>query len=233
MFTPRFEIPEYRDPYYNTRKFSKGYSDCIPGNHYTDGIRTGWDGWDVLPNCVGWSNGRFNEVIEQCTGKAGIKYNFCMDAGARFIRYAKEKGLTVSDVPQLGAIAVWGKGKRGHVGNVERVDAKHEQITISESGWNSRKAFWLAEHSKGQGDWIEGDDATWMRNKGYKFLGFILNPAVTPEEPKNLIFNGKKVAVNMVNIAHSNYIKIRELARLGVADVSYDNTAHLPVIKMK
>lgn len=85
-------------------------------------------------------------------------------------------GIPVGQEPKLGACMVWQGGATkkgsdgvGHVAIVEKVVSSTEVIT-SESGWGSKNPFWTATRKKGNGNWGAG--------AGYKFLGFIYNPAV-------------------------------------------------------
>ena len=125
---------------------------------------------NVLANCVGYANSRFNEIYNRLTGKKGImKYQLCCNA-EDFWTVAPGQGLKRGQTPKAGAIMVWlGYGSAaGHVAIVERVDSKNQVLT-SESGYNAPK-FWNSVRYKGDGNWGAG--------AGYKFLGFIYNPAV-------------------------------------------------------
>lgn len=89
-------------------------------------------------------------------------------------------GIPVGQVPKLGACMVWQGGATkkgsdgvGHVAIVEKVISPTEIIT-SESGWGSKNPFWNATRKKGNGNWGAG--------AGYKFLGFIYNPAVKDDD---------------------------------------------------
>ena len=163
-FTPRLTRPEAGNPYYN-RKDSGGYSDASLGKPRDAGC-------DVLSNCVGYAYGRFNEIV----GQGRMKYlrpvnaeNFIANAG----------GLTVEQVPSLGACMVWRKGPTlggsdgaGHVAIVEQILGP-TRIVTSESGYNCATPFWTKTRDKGDGNWGAG--------AGYTFLGFIRNPAVSGE----------------------------------------------------
>lgn len=160
-FTMRTTKPGVGNKYY-IRKASGGYSDAIKGSP-TDSE------CDVLANCVGYAIGRFNEI----GGWGSCKYLSSVNA-ENFIQY-KGSELEVSQTPQLGACMVWQKGATlsgsdgaGHVAIVEKVVSDTEVYT-SESGYGS-KAFWNQTRKK-------GDDGNWGQSSGYKFLGFILNPA--------------------------------------------------------
>ena len=161
----RTSKPEKGNKYY-TRKQSGGYSLAVKGKPT--------DACDALANCVGYANGRFAEII----GKDKIEYQLVCNA-ENFIEKAKSYGLEVGQTPKTGAIMCWQKGNTlngsdgaGHVAIVERVNSDGSVYT-SESGYNS-KAFWNATRSNSNGRWGIGS--------GYKFRGFIYNPAVK-EEP--------------------------------------------------
>ena len=87
--------------------------------------------------------------------------------------------------PRLGACMVWQKGATlsgsdgaGHVAIVEEVVSATEVIT-SESGWGASKPFWTQTRKK-------GSNGNWGAGTGYKFLGFIYNPAV-PEDSTDTV----------------------------------------------
>ena len=159
-FVPRLTRPEAGNKYYIT-KASGGYSSAVKGSP-TDAL------CDVLANCVGYAYGRFNEIV----GEGACKYLSPVNA-ENFIQYKGE--LEVGTEPQLGACMVWQKGSTlkgtdgaGHVAIVEKVISATEVVT-SESGWKASKPFWTQTRKKGTGNWGQGT--------GYKFLGFIYNPA--------------------------------------------------------
>lgn len=159
-FTPRLTKPEAGNPYYN-RKANGGYSTAIKGSPADAGC-------DVLSNCVGYAFGRFNEIV----GAGACKYLAPVNA-ENFMQY---KGNLESGMePRIGACMVWQKGGSlsgsdgaGHVAIVEKVNSPTHIVT-SESGWGSSTPFWTKTRNKGDGNWGAGS--------GYKFLGFIYNPA--------------------------------------------------------
>ena len=160
-FVPRLTRPEAGNKYY-IRKVSGGYNGAIKGSP-TD------PGCDVLANCVGYAVGRFNEIV----GEGACKYLRPVNA-ENFIQY---KGtLEVGQEPKLGACMVWQKGATltgsdgaGHVAIVEKIISSTEIVT-SESGWGASNPFWTQTRKK-------GSDGNWGQGSGYKFLGFIYNPA--------------------------------------------------------
>lgn len=157
----RTSKPEKGNKYYIT-KSKGGYSNAIVGSP-TD------KDCNVLANCVGYAYGRFNEI----GGYGYCKYLAPVNA-ENFIQY--KGSCKVGQTPKVGAVMVWQKGKTlsgsdgaGHVAIVEKV-INSTKVYTSESGWGSSTPFWNATRSKGSGNWGAGS--------GYKFLGFIYNPAV-------------------------------------------------------
>lgn len=162
VFKPRLTIPEKGNKYYIT-KASGGWNPCIKGKPTHPDA-------DVLANCVGFAVGRFNEIAETGKGMSLLKST----NAENMVDVAKSQGLTISQTPQLGAVACWAKGKvgessdgAGHVAIVEKISSP-TQIVTSESGYNASKPFWTQTRNKGDGNWGQ--------NSSYKFLGFILNP---------------------------------------------------------
>lgn len=154
MFVPRLTIPEKGNPYY-TAKSEGGLNPCTPRPSGSK-LR--------FANCVFYSVGRFAEV-------SGIWMK--STNAENFVNVAKEMGLTVSQKPVIGAIAVWSKGKvsdgldgAGHVANVEVVN-KSGSIVTSESGWNAKQEFWTTTRK---------DNGNWGQSASYSFLGFVLPP---------------------------------------------------------
>lgn len=160
-FKMRTTKPEAGNKYYIT-KAKGGYSNAIQGKP-TDAD------CDVLPNCVGYAYGRFNEI----GGYGYCKYLRPVNA-ERFIECAGD--LQIGQTPKLGACMVWRKGATlsgddgaGHVAIVEKVVSSTQVIT-SESAYNSTP-FYTKTRNKGTGNWGMGTS--------YVFLGFIYNPAVS------------------------------------------------------
>lgn len=151
---------------YYIRQADGGYNGAIQGKP-TDSTA------NVLSNCVGYANGRFNEII----GEGKCKYQLTCNA-ENFIERAKELGLKVSKVPVVGGIMVWKKGATlsnsdgaGHVAIVEKL-IDDNTIYTSESAWGG-KAFYNATRSNSNGRWGIGS--------AYSFRGCIINPAVKDE----------------------------------------------------
>lgn len=146
---------------YYIRKANGGWNGAIQGKPTKAGA-------NVLANCVGYANGRFNEII------GSFKYQFVCNA-ENFIEQAKKYGLKVSNVPTLGGIMVWQKGSTlgskdgaGHVAIVERINNSNS-IYTSESAYGGT-AFYNSTRTNSNG--------RWGISSNYKFRGCIVNPAV-------------------------------------------------------
>lgn len=113
-------------------------------------------------NCVGYSYGRFMEVMGATKCKlshrnAGLWWGNTADG--------YERGKT----PRLGAVICWAKGKEpGHVANVEQIN-KDGSIVTSESGYSAKRDFWTQQRKAG---------GNWGQNSLYQFQGFIYNPNI-------------------------------------------------------
>lgn len=153
----------YNNKFYQTRA-NGGYSWCVQGN-----TKVAKETANVLPNCVGYACGRFNEII------GAMKYPQLNCNAENFIERAKSVGLQISEVPTLGGIMVWQRGATlsgndgaGHVAIVERIDNEN-QIYTSESNW-SGPSFFNALRNNNNG--------RWGLNSVFKFRGCIVNPAI-------------------------------------------------------
>lgn len=154
---------------YYIRQASGGYNGAVQGKPTDKNA-------NVLSNCVGYANGRFNEII----GENKCKYQLVCNA-ENFIEKAKALGLKISDKPVLGGIMVWQKGNTlsgndgaGHVAIVEKI-IDDETIYTSESAYGG-KAFYNATR--------KNTNKNWGMSSPYKFRGCIINPAVKSAETK-------------------------------------------------
>lgn len=166
-FTPQLVMPESGDPYYN-RKSTGGYNPCIFGNP-----QRRVSGLNVLPNCVGYSVGRYNALGN---------YGYCKYLGStnacNFVDLAKRQGLKVTQKPTLGGVMVWNGGARGegHVANVELILG--DKVVTSESEYYG-KPFTI--YTRSGKNWSDG--CYWM-GASYAYLGCIKNPAVEDDMTK-------------------------------------------------
>lgn len=194
MFQVRTSCPNGNK--YYIRKENGGWNGAVQGNPTKSGA-------NVLANCVGYANGRFNEII----GENKCKYQFICNA-ENFIEKAKAYGLKVSDKPVLGGIMVWQKGATlsnkdgaGHVAVVERIDSAN-QIYTSESNWNGA-AFFNATRNNNNGRWGLGT--------GYKFRGCIVNPAVKdePVQEKGIYKTNYNMNIRKKPTTKSEVVKVK------------------------
>ena len=164
-FSPQLVIPAAGNPYYNTKKVG-GYNPCIMGNPKNRNKDL-----NVLPNCVGYVTGRFNEIgaYESCKWLGNTN-------AANYIDLARKQGLTVTQRPTVGGCMVWKGGNtgEGHVAIVE-MDLGNRVIT-SESEYYGKQFVIYQRFGDG---WKSG--CYWM-GASYTYLGCIKNPAVKPEE---------------------------------------------------
>lgn len=168
----RTECP--RNNKYYIRKVTGGLNGAVAGNPTQKYA-------NVLDNCVGYANGRFNESINdpdlEGIAKA-FKYQLVCDA-EDFIESAKRQGLKISSTPIEGGVMVWQKGRTlspsdgaGHVAFVERV-YDDGSIMTSESGW----ASWAFKTVR-----RDNKNGRWGQNSNYTFRGCIINPSI--KDPK-------------------------------------------------
>lgn len=160
MFTPRLTRPQAGNKYYI--QSPKGYNGAILGSPKDSKC-------NVLANCVGYANGRFNEIVGE------MKYQFICYA-ENFYAQAQKYKLKVGKEPKLGGIMVWQKGSTlskvdgaGHVAIVEMIYPDN-RIMTSESGWNAKKPWWTQVRTNANG--------RWGQNSNYIYLGCIYNPNV-------------------------------------------------------
>ena len=179
-------------------KGNGGWSWCILGNPKDKEC-------DVLSNCVGYANGRFNEIYNEIMGTTGAKY-YALNCKAKlFIDRAKKTypDLVISDKPTPGAILVMGHAtKSGHVIMVEEV-INDKKFKSSESSYNG-KAFYskIREYNKGH----------WGMSDAYYQIGFIQNPAVTESKKVTPPVEENKYKDQI--LVHSTKLRCRTLPSL-------------------
>lgn len=168
----RTECP--RNNKYYIRKVTGGLNGAVAGDPTQPYA-------NVLDNCVGYANGRYNEAWNDPNLEGIVKpFHVQLTCNAEnFIESAKRQGLKISSTPIEGGIMVWQKGRTlsdndgaGHVAFVERV-YDDGSIMTSESGWGSW-AFKTVRRDNSNG--------RWGQNSLYKFRGCIINPSI--ENPK-------------------------------------------------
>ena len=170
---------------YYIRTVSGGLNGAIAGRPTISGA-------NVLANCVGYANGRYNELWNDPDLEGIVKpFHVQLICNAEnFIESAKKQEQKISSVPVVGGIMVWQKGNTlgggdgaGHVAVVERV-YDDGTILTSESGYNAW-AFKTIRRNN-----ING---RWGQNSAYKFRGCIINPNI-----KNVVTKAPKLTVDGV-----------------------------------
>lgn len=175
---------------YYIRQVSGGLNGAVEGYPVVSGA-------NVLCNCVGFANGRFNEIINdpELKGKA-LKFKFQLVCNAEnFIEAAKRQGLKISKKPVLGGIMVWQKGGTlngydgaGHVEIVEQIN-KDGSILCSSSGYNGW-AFRLSTRTNSNG--------RWGQPSGYKYRGCVVNPSILINDKPTETTTAKKKSVEEI-----------------------------------
>lgn len=170
----KIRLTQPKNNAYYIRQVTGGLNGAVAGSPTIAGA-------NVLCNCVGYANGRFNEIINDpnLTGTA-IKFKYQLVCNAEnFIESAKKQGLSISSTPIEGGIMVWQKGATlgggdgaGHVAVVEEV-YDDGSILTSESGYGAW-AFKTIHRNNSNG--------RWGQSSAYKFRGCIINPSIT--DPK-------------------------------------------------
>lgn len=159
---------------YYIRQVTGGLNGAVAGSPTISGA-------NVLCNCVGYANGRFNEIINDPDLKGVVfKFPYQLVCNAEnFIESAKKQGLSISSTPVEGGIMVWQKGATlgggdgaGHVAVVEEV-YDDGTIMTSESGYGAW-AFKTIRRNNSNG--------RWGQSSAYKFRGCIINPSI--KDPK-------------------------------------------------
>lgn len=125
----------------------------------------------VLPNCVGWANGRMIYLRDKYLNKKdAVDWHIPCCNAEDWFEQAKKNGLKTGSEPKLGAAIVWKSGTlhntsdgAGHVAIVEEIKANGD-IVCSNSGRGAAIDFWMSTHTKASG---------YKLNDKSEFLGFI------------------------------------------------------------
>lgn len=195
MFQMRTSCPGGYDKNYMTTS-AGGFSTCIKGNPNKADA-------NVLANCVGYAQGRFNEIINKARGTSKNNVPTFNCNAENFVERAISAGFKTGSTPRRGAICCLQKGNTlsgndgaGHVFIVEEVyDNNH--IYTSESGYNS-SYFWNAHRYNNNGRWGSGNAYTfrafiYLPEDVQKIIDEQPKPEPTPADKFNI---GDKVVVN-------------------------------------
>lgn len=179
-FKPMLECPK-NNPFYITKE-SGGLNPCKKGRPVCEGA-------DALANCISFVVGRFNEVA----GESWCHYFGSMNASSFYIVAKRDYNFPTSTMPEVGAIACFsgGVGGKGHVYSVEAFKGNHEWI-IAESGYNNY-AF--------RNRVIKDTDKNFGMPASFKFQGFVINPFIKQEDPKEKINKLLEVASDAIESA--------------------------------
>lgn len=152
-----------QDNNYFIRTATSGWTYAIEGKNseYFSGC--------VIPNCVGYATGRFNEIIhnEKPIGKNEV-LPYC-NAGDMIANCNKDI-LSTGKTPKLGAVIVWGKSDgAGHAEIVEK-------IVLNDNG--TIASFFTSGSGYSGNLFYRVKKRTSTSASGYTFKGFIYNPAI-------------------------------------------------------
>ncbi len=141
-FTARTTAPSRTDKRFVNYR-NGGYNTCIVINQ-----STGY----VMPNCVGYAQGRLLEI----RGESKVNWKLPACNAEDWYDTAKAQGLQVGQTPKLGAVVVWHAGQThnssdgaGHVAVVEKIKPNGD-IVVSQSAYDGQE-FYLSTLTKASG----------------------------------------------------------------------------------
>lgn len=142
IFTPRLTAPAVNDKKFI--HYSKGgYNTCIKIDQHTG---------NVLPNCVGYAQGRLLEIM----GLNKVNWKLPACNAENWFSTAQKNGFGVGQTPKLGAVIVWRAGSTnngadgaGHVAVVEQIKPNGD-IVVSQSAYGGER-FYLTTLTKASG----------------------------------------------------------------------------------
>ena len=162
-FTPRTTAPDVlTNAYYRHTGYNNGLNECLLIDNITGA---------VMPNCVGYTWGRFYEVTGRrpslSKADADQWYGHTQDGYER-----SRKRVAVGSVVCFSG----GPHNSGHVCNVEEInyDANGKKIlTCSNSAYEG--SFFYITHLY--------ESNNYLPSSAYQFQGFIINPDYPPPRP--------------------------------------------------
>lgn len=141
-FTPRLTAPSKTDKRFINYK-NGGCSTCIVINQSTG---------SVLPNCVGYAQGRLLEI----RGESKVNWKLPACNAEDWYEMAQRNGMSVGQTPKLGAVVCWRAGQThngvdgaGHVAIIEEIKPNGD-IVISQSAYGGQE-FYLSTLTKASG----------------------------------------------------------------------------------
>ena len=182
-YTPRLTAPSKSDK--NFIHYSKGgYNTCIMIDKNTG---------SVLPNCVGYAQGRLLEIL----GAKAPNWKLPACNAEDWIDKAKENGLKTGMTPKLGAIAVFragtthnGSDGAGHVVVVEEIKANGD-IVVSQSAYGGSR-WYLSTLTKASGYIYTANRPL----EGFVYCGIEFEQSIPASTPSENIVAGKKITLN-------------------------------------
>lgn len=172
IFTKRLTAPSLTDKHY-IHYTKGGYNTCIIVDN-----NTGY----VMPNCVGYAQGRLLEILQM------TKVNWSLPAcnAEDWYDKAQENGLQVGQTPKLGAVICWRAGSKhngsdgcGHVAIVEEIKPNGD-IVVSNSGWGGPN-FYTKTITKSSGYQYSSSRPL----EGFIYCGIEFENDIQQEEPSN------------------------------------------------
>lgn len=141
-FIPRTTAPSRTDKHFIN--YSKG--------GYNTSIAIDKESGYVMPNCVGYAQGRLLEI----RGESKVNWKMPACNAEDWYDTARANGMSVGQTPKLGAVAVWRAGSThnsadgaGHVGVVEEIKPNGD-IVVSQSAYGGQE-FYLSTLTKSSG----------------------------------------------------------------------------------
>ena len=182
-YTSRLTAPTADNKYFIN--YSKGgYNTAIVMDNVTG---------SVLPNCVGYAQGRYREICGDQKVWSAVGNNLAGNAET-FFNAAKKAGLPTGQTPKLGAIIVWeGKGSAaGHVAIVEEIKSNGDIVTSNSAYQGTR--FYTQTVTKASGYLYNTDGSRPLLGFVYQTIEF---ESSTPSaSTTGSITAGKKVTLN-------------------------------------
>lgn len=187
MITPRTTSPAGLNlAYYNTVS-NGGINTSIQGNGALAGA-------DVLNNCVGYSQGRILEMMEQATGSP-VTTNpvaFLNVDAENWYSVAQANGIATGSTPELYAVGVWYSASQnvGHVANIEQYSGGTWYISESHYYYPDTGGSW--DYSTLDANLMPaflGGDTSWaLIGFIYPLRGITPTPTPTPMTFRKLPF---------------------------------------------
>lgn len=184
-YTPRTTAPSTDNKCFI--HYSKGgYNTCII-----------IEGNSVLPNCVGYAQGRLLEIM----GAKAPNWKLPACNAEDWIDTAQNNGFKIGSTPKLGSVIVWQAGKShnesdgcGHVAVVEEIKSNGD-IVISQSAYGGTR-FYTKTITKASG-YKYSADSRW-KTLGFVYCGIEFeNPQPSqPDKPSGSIVAGKQFTLN-------------------------------------